>query len=98
MAEEVSGELTFAELQKIRSDNVGYEFDASLAKARAYIEATDAMLTFALRETEHGGDRVSIEPTILERQLERARRWYSIRSLRSVPLPVFQPAPGWREE
>ena len=100
MATTVSGELSYDELQVIRRDNVGYRYDSSLVKVRLYIEASDALLTWSLEETEHSGERAKVNPLILERQLEKARLWESVQNaVANAALPtVYQPADNWRGE
>jgi hypothetical protein len=95
---EVNGSLTYEELLRIRNDNVGYRSDTSLLKVRLFIEATEALLGTPLTETEHAGERIALDPRELRLSLESAIRWQASQTMRSQPLPVFQPADGWRCE
>ena len=98
MAQTVTGELAFDELQKIRRDNVGYRYDSSLVKVRLYIEASDAILTWSIEETEHSGERAKVNPLILERQLEKARHWEAAMVVSVAAPTAYQPADNWRGE
>jgi hypothetical protein len=98
MSVSVNGSLTYDQLLKIRNDNVGYESDPTFAKVNLYIQATDAMLGTPLTDTEHAGEAFRQDPTELRLGLEVARRWKAAATMASRPLPVFQPACGWRDE
>ena len=94
----ISSELSYDDLQKVRRDNVGYRYDPSLTKVRLYIEASDALLTWGLEETEHSGERIKVNPLQVERQLEKARHWESLQLAIQAKPVVFQPAQNWRCE
>jgi hypothetical protein len=98
MSTTVNGSLTYEALLKIRNDNVGYESDPTLAKVNLYIQATDAMLGTPLTDTEHAGEAVRQDPSVLTLLLTAARNWKAGQTMASRPLPVFQPAGNWRDE
>lgn len=101
MAEGVTSQMSLEDLQAMRIDNCDYDdpVDGSVDKARLYKNATRALLTYALRRTEHAQEIVELEPEILERELAKVVAWLAVRSAANVaPLPVFQPAPRWRDE
>ena len=98
MATIVSGDLSFDELQKIRRDNVGYRWDTSLVKVKLYIEATAAVLTWAVQETQHAGESIKVDTVTIKEQLDKAIAWYEARTAASANPTVYQPADNWRCE
>ena len=98
MAQTVTGDLSFDEYQKIRRDNVGYRWDSSLVKVRLYIDATEAILTWGVEETEHSGERLQVNVEIMRKQLDKAVAWEASRSIATASPTVYQPAANWRCE
>lgn len=99
MSQGVTSQLTIDQLHALRIDNCDYEDDGSIAKARLYKNAVKALLGYAMRSSEHTGERVEVEPAVLERELASVVRWLAVHAgSLAAPLPVFQPAPCWRDE
>jgi hypothetical protein len=58
--------------------NAAYEEEGDLAKAKLFATACRKLLALPLTRTAkggRGGDEAELDPTVIERQLDSARRW-----------------------
>lgn len=73
---------TLAQIKAAYVDNASYAEDNSPAKARAFITACRILLLKLPRSAEGpgGGERVELEPRIIQDEANRAHRWLALNS------------------
>lgn len=56
-------------------DNLSYQTDGSVAKARAFVEACLALLMTLPKSVGTGETNADLNPELIQKQLEYAQRW-----------------------
>jgi hypothetical protein len=72
----LSSASTLAQVQAAYDDNLDYDLEASIAKARAFIQAARMLLRRTAEEVQAGGgERIRETYLKLEGRLKEAERW-----------------------
>lgn len=75
---------TVDDARECYADNLSYETDGSVTKARAFIEACKyLLLTLPKSIGVTGGTNAAMSPELIQRQLEYAQRWVALNNTSS---------------
>jgi hypothetical protein len=64
-------------------DNLSYQTDSSVSKARAFVEACVALLMTLPKSIATGGTNADLNPELIQKQLEYAQRWLALNNTSS---------------
>lgn len=64
-------------------DNLSYETDGSVTKARAFIEACNYLLLTLPKSIGTGDTNAAMSPELIQKQLDFARRWVALNNTSS---------------
>lgn len=70
---DVTSSTTLAELKSLYQANCSWEEDGSVAKAKTFVTVCKALLLQLPKQSGKGGASMSLNPELIEKEMERAR-------------------------
>ena len=78
MASGITSSSTYDDIRAVYLTNATYDEEGDATKARAFIVACRALLTFPRRVRHGGNEEMELTPDEIRRQLHEAKTWLSV--------------------
>lgn len=93
---QIDSSSTRGELEEAFMEASFYRFPADVIKAQNYINLGTAILSLPLAEVEHGGERVRVEPRLIQEGIAAAERWLGVQAIATAKPVTYGIPCDWR--